>query len=278
MNLTFTFESAELQFKQILEDFFFSVYDNNSLKSHGIEHHRRVWKYAKEITAFLARQNLITDPFIPFNLIIACYLHDIGMSVDTGIRHGHHSRNLCSRFLEKNNLNESDYQDVLLAIENHDNKEYNPASVKYDLLTMLSAADDLDAFGFIGIYRYVEIYLARNIRTEEIGYHIKENAVKRFYNFERTFKCFDGPAEIHTKKYRLLDLFFTEYNIQLPDYKFGNQNPSGYCGVVEILHAILQKKMDLDRFCIEPEKYFDDKVIIWYFKGLASELLEHKEL
>jgi hypothetical protein len=31
------------------------------------------------------------------------------------------------------------------------------------MLTILSVADDLDAFGYIGIYRYIEIYLERGI-------------------------------------------------------------------------------------------------------------------
>ena len=35
-----------------------------------------------------------------------------------------------------------------------------------DLLTVLSVADDLDAFGFTGIYRYSEIYLTRGINPD----------------------------------------------------------------------------------------------------------------
>ena len=33
--------------------------------------------------------------------------------------------------------------------------------------TILSVADDLDAFGFTGIYRYLEIYLTRGINPED---------------------------------------------------------------------------------------------------------------
>jgi len=47
MNLSRPIESAELKYKQILEDFFISIYDDNSLTSHGIDHHRRVWNYSK---------------------------------------------------------------------------------------------------------------------------------------------------------------------------------------------------------------------------------------
>ena len=124
MNLTGQIESAELQFKQILEDFFISVYDEKSLPSHGIDHHRRVWSNAKELTENIPFRN--SDPALrlPSKLIIACYLHDIGMSVDQGIRHGQFSKEICITFLKENKLTEEDYYDVLETIENHDLKDY----------------------------------------------------------------------------------------------------------------------------------------------------------
>ena len=125
MNLTVTIESAELRFKQILEDFFISIYDDKTLSSHGIDHHRRVWSYAKELLPLVVSQQPVSISQLPSKLIIACYLHDIGMSVDPGIRHGHHSRDLCIQFLTNNHFPENEYQDVLEAIENHDKKNYN---------------------------------------------------------------------------------------------------------------------------------------------------------
>ena len=279
MNLTVIFESAELQFKQILEDFFISLYNEKSLVSHGIDHHRRVWKYAKEITLFLATHDLIRDPAIPFNLIIACYLHDIGMSVDTGVRHGRQSRELCVRFLKENNLKESDYDDVLLAVEYHDDKEFPISAGNYDLQTILSTADDLDAFGFTGIYRYVEIYLVRDINMKEIGHRILENVTKRFDNFENLLGFSDDIFQKHKKRYSILIDFFGKYNHQVLSYQSGVSDPSGYCGTVEILNDVLQEKITLDSLCREPEKYSNDKVIIWFINGLASELfIEHKVL
>jgi HD superfamily phosphodiesterase len=278
MNLTFAFESAELQLKQILEEFFIDTYDEKSLPSHGINHHKRVWKYAIEITLFLDRHNLITEPVIPSKLIIACYLHDIGMSFDPGIRHGYQSRTLCTRFLKNNNLKESDYTDVLLAVENHDNKEYITSSGRSDLLTILSAADDLDAFGFTGIYRYLEIYLTRAISKDKIGYHIKENAAKRFDNFENLLGNSASIVQKHKKRYNILNNFFSEYNNQLSSYQFGSQEPSGYCGTAEILKNVLQKKIMFDSLCREPANYTKDKVIIWFFRRLASELLLENEV
>ncbi len=49
MNLNRIIESAEKQYKQILEDYFVSVYNERSAPSHGIDHHRRVWKYSGEL-------------------------------------------------------------------------------------------------------------------------------------------------------------------------------------------------------------------------------------
>ena len=187
MNLTGPIESAELQFKQILEAFFIFVYDEKNLTSHGIDHHRRVWNYAKELTLILADRDLIRKTSFPAKLIIACYLHDIGMSVDPGPNHGLHSMNLCNQFLKKHHLAENDYRDVLSCINNHDKKVYSGETRLNYLLNILSIADDLDAFGFTGIFRYSEIYLTREINLSDIGYMIINNARKRFDNFAKSF-------------------------------------------------------------------------------------------
>ena len=41
--------SSEAKYKNILENFFREIVDISFLPSHGIDHHRRVWEYAKEI-------------------------------------------------------------------------------------------------------------------------------------------------------------------------------------------------------------------------------------
>ena len=272
MNLSGTIESAELKFKQVLEEFFIAVYDEKSLSSHGIDHHRRVWNYSKELLSLLADQNPTPISLLPSKLIISSYLHDIGMSIETGIRHGKHSRDLCIQFLNKNNLPVNDYHDVLAAIENHDIKDYNGNTGVMDLLTILSIADDLDALGFTGIFRYLEIYLTRGINPEEIGHLIKDNAGKRFDNFVKTFGFKNELVQNHKKRYDILEKFFNEYNNQVTSYQFGGQHPSGYCGVVEILLYLINNKKTLKEFYMEPEKYSNDHVILWFFNGLASEL------
>ncbi|MGD0341861.1 MAG: HD domain-containing protein, partial [Bacteroidales bacterium] len=182
------------------------------LWSHDLSHHRRVWEYARELLQNIGPEEINTNNLFIEKLIIACYLHDIGMSVDTGERHGRHSRKLCEQFLAENDLNPSDYTDVLDAIENHDNKDYTDSPVNDRLLMLLSVADDLDAFGYIGIYRYIEIYLARGIQPDKIGSIIRDNAARRFRNFESIFGRFPELISKHRIKFLVLDNFFKEFN------------------------------------------------------------------
>jgi hypothetical protein len=272
MDISEIISSAENQYKQILEEFFKSVYNEKSLSSHGIDHHRRVWNYSKELLITIPLENTTDIIRLPANLIIACYMHDIGMSVDPGIKHGKHSRDICSRFLKEHNLSENDFIEALDAIEYHDNKDYSSNDFMNKLLTILSVADDLDAFGCTGIFRYTEIYLTRKIGFDRMGYLIRENARKRYDNFIRTFGSVDELVVKHWERYYLLDMFFAKYNDQLLSYEFGTTAPSGFCGVVEIISTIMKNNLRLKDFYTEPGKHTSDPLILWYLAELEKEL------
>lgn len=272
MNLTGTIESAEKQFKQILEEFFISVFDEKTLPSHGIDHHRRVWRYAKDLLKSGTLKETQSFSVLPAQLIVACFLHDIGMSIDPGTSHGKQSRILCNKFLASNNLYQPEWQDVLEAIENHDNKNYTENHASNDLLTILSVSDDLDAFGCIGVYRYSEIYMTRNIKPEEIGHMIRENAGKRYDNFIQFYGSVDELVVNHWERYYLLDLFFSKYNEQLTAYQFGTKSPAGFCGVVEMIRFMMENNLLLKDFFSEPEIYTNDPLIKWFFAELEKEL------
>jgi len=215
MNIDINIHLAGQKLIPSLEGYFKSVFDDKKLPSHGIDHHKRVWKYARELLHFINQEEEITDSRFIEKLIIACYLHDIGMAVDKGDRHGRHSRLLCEKFFLENNMRLPDYQDVLEAIENHDNKEYSDSRSPNKLLLLLSVADDLDAFGYIGIYRYIEIYLARGVQPDKIGPMIRENAARRFKNLESAFGRFPGLIEKHRIRYLVLESFFKEFGSEL---------------------------------------------------------------
>ena len=117
------------------------------------------------------------------------------------------------------------------------------------------------------------------VAVKTIVDYIKENAAKRFDNFENLLGFSASIVQKHKKRYSILIDFFAKYNHQVVSYQSGGPDPSGYCGAVEILNDVLQEKITLDSLCTEPEKYSNDKVIIWFINGLASELLvEHKVL
>lgn len=274
MDLIDSIKSAELTYKQNLEDFFNSVYIERSLPSHGIDHHRRVWGYSKEILNLFPFVRAANIPKLTGDLILACYMHDIGMSIDPGVKHGKHSRNLCVRFLQGHNLSPAKFEDVLEAIENHDNKDYARKDTVNDLLAILSVSDDLDAFGYIGIYRYSEIYLTRGSEYEKIGHLIMVNAEKRFQNFIETFGTGNKVFEKHSARYKIIDRFFRKYNEQLPSYNFGSTHPYGYCGVIELFSHMMDRRIELKEIYLEPEKYLVDPTIRWYFTELENELVK----
>jgi HD superfamily phosphodiesterase len=263
--------SSESKYMRILEEFFSSVFNSSLLPSHGIDHHKRVWYYAKEIMKDLDIYDFQLDKSLSDKLIIASFLHDSGMSVNRGFRHGIESRKICERFLKEKDLSPLEFSDVLDAIENHDNKEYAVIKKPGDLLTILSVADDLDAFGFIGIYRYLEIYLARNKPLIELGDLINENSEGRFQNFLRTFGFNTELVEKHSKRYEIISSFFNLYNQQVPSYKFDNQLTAGYCGVAEVLGQKLHSDISDIKFHIMVINH-PDPVIQWFFSELNNEL------
>jgi HD superfamily phosphodiesterase len=270
MLLSEKISSSESKYLKILEEFFNRVFDPSILPSHGISHHRRVWHYAKEIL-----QNPDIYDFEPEEdyydkLLIATFLHDSGMAVDRGIRHGSESRKICEKFLMERDLSIIKFSDVLEAVENHDDKEYNALNHPGDILTVLSVADDLDAFGFIGIYRYLEIYIARNKPMEDLGYLITANSESRFQNFLRTYGSCSDLVEKHSKRYETTESFFNHYNQQVPFYRFDGQATAGSCGVAEIIAGRLNSDPGDKRFP-DSLKIYPDPVIQWFFTELYNE-------
>ena len=203
---------AESKYQQALEVFFSARWGTRKLFSHDLSHHRRVWGFARELLA--CTENSSNPYSLDFccRIIIACYLHDLGMTVTTKADHGIESRNLAAAFLSGQGLDLSDWTDVLDAIEKHDDKEYSEEeSGRNSILVILSAADDLDGFGLTGIYRYLEIYTERGIPPERIGAEIRKNASNRFRNLESGFGKYPVLIEKHRRRYLILDEFFREF-------------------------------------------------------------------
>ncbi|NLV18094.1 MAG: HD domain-containing protein [Bacteroidetes bacterium] len=193
-----------------LEEFFLLTWGDTDLPSHDLEHHRRVWQYAVEVLAYGDKE--LHEPMFIRQLIIAVFLHDLGMQSDQRERHGYQSREMAKTFLIRNDMDPDNYENVLFAIENHDNKKYRYKDKENTLLKILSIADDLDAFGKKGIERYMEIYHARGIPEECIGPAVLENAKARFDNFRLFSEQKPSLYMKHKKRYHILRRFFEQYH------------------------------------------------------------------
>ena len=265
-------DSAEIKYRRILEEFFSSLWGETTLYSHDINHHRRVWQYVKEI---LLLQPDNADE--PEKLLIASYFHDLGMVSEPGFRHGARGRELCVGFLGTRNLFPDDFADVLEAIEHHDDKVYTNSAVENNrILKILSAADDLDAFGYAGIYRYLDIYIARGISLVNVGHEIRENANKRFRNFRKGFRKYPEFFSKHRKRYYFLDSFMSAYNTQITDPHPDNSNENPEYQIVSMVSEMVKRGINPSGI---KELYNDPGIrpgIRYFFDRLDNELNQHK--
>ncbi len=164
------------------------------LPSHDHLHHFRVWNHAREIMLMLEESGCRVSEDLPQQLILAAFFHDTGLVHTRDEKHGTESRRLCEDFFRNTwqQLPEG-FTEILDAIEHHDDKTYRGSPLAgrpgNQVLRLLSTGDDLDAFGYTGIYRYAEIYLHRGIKPEELAARVLENLHNRFENLRRNFEA-----------------------------------------------------------------------------------------
>src|SRR6056297_1378395 len=150
MKLEKLLPSIEKKWQNILLEASGMCFKNVCLPSHDHWHHNRVWEYAKELLKNLSPTKEFTTEEIT-NLIIAAFFHDTGMSVTKDESHGKESKHLCQQFFNNNQILVPDNFNLALeAIEQHDDKAYQEHNhdKEISIKTILSTADDLDAFGY----------------------------------------------------------------------------------------------------------------------------------
>jgi hypothetical protein len=159
------------------------LFTGTRLPSHDHHHHLRVWKYADDLLCELhGRDQVLSDEEITL-LMLAVFFHDTGLTRTLDFRHGLESRDLCRRFLEDSQVMPlSLAAPALHAIEHHDQKETLAGTgplAGLDILNILTVCDDADAFGPVGILRYAEIYLLRDIPVEILSGKVLKNMASR---------------------------------------------------------------------------------------------------
>ena len=193
------------------------------LPSHDHLHHARVWYYAKQILLALADIGEFYSLQEVEAILIAVFFHDIGMTITREKSHGLESRKLCEQFFNAYPaLCPVNLDMILKMIENHDDKEYanlNSSFEKPSVAAILNIADDLDAFGNIGVYRYIEIYHFRGIKREELSLRILPNLETRFQHFEKQLQPLKDVFNKHHRRFEITRKFFVhlETDLQLKE-------------------------------------------------------------
>ncbi len=201
---------ADTRYRSILREECRKLFGSIQMPSHDHLHHERVWENASMLLGRLYEASLVTDPHFPDKAIIAAFFHDTGLTLNRGAYHGRDSRQLCSMFLEESDLSAEDRQEILDAVEKHDDKEYQALSDPASLSALISVADDMDAFGETGIERYAEIYAMRGVPADEMPLMIIANVRSRLRHLENTYHMFPDIIAEQQNRAKIVTDHFTE--------------------------------------------------------------------
>lgn len=199
---------VESKWLKLLFSFNKQLFTSYYLPSHDHTHHLRVWQNAKDLIFCLSNYGVEINYAFVERLIIACMFHDTGLTITLDEKHGAASKRICQDYFSEQNqpLN---FNEILNAIEFHEDKKYIKNSTSINSInSILAVSDDIDAFGYIGIYRYTEIYLMRGLGMNEIGSKVLSNLESRFKNIENIYGKIEPFFQQTIKKYEITQLFF----------------------------------------------------------------------
>lgn len=268
---------AESKWLNLLSSNAEDLFSQTFLPSHDHTHHQRVWNICKNLLKEIGQFNPQLDESLVEGILIAAWFHDLGMVQSTREDHGRLGRELCEKWFLENGFGIPDlFTELLNAIELHDNKkELQYMAILFNqrpgVLSLLSIADDLEAFGTIGIYRYAEIYLKRHISLSELGSRILENSTLRYEKLLQSCSSCQSLIGEHQEQFELLKSFFQEYNRQLLRHTQPENVFTGPLGVINYIRTLAIEEH------IRPE-YLDrmiaqeDAMVKDYFKTLSNEL------
>ncbi|MCG8412006.1 MAG: HD domain-containing protein [Bacteroidales bacterium] len=215
-NIELKISQAEQKYLSILSNYCLNIFSKKQIPSHNETHHYRVWQYCKEIIHTISSEYPISQNLVE-SCLIAALFHDTGLSVNLNEKHGKESRIICENFFNENKeIVPNNFEQTLNAIELHDDKNYkNSQILPNSVFSILCNADDLDAFGKIGVIRYTDIYLMRGINLNDLPKLVLKNLDMRFANFEKTYKQFDSLVAKHKKRFFITKKFFDDMILEL---------------------------------------------------------------
>ncbi len=286
-------EEAEKRWLSTLSLHCNNLFEGVFLPSHDHLHHIRVWSHARRLIQLLDRSGIELPDHLPEELIISVFFHDVGLIRTPGEQHGLESRRLCEEFFEDHVSDQTGQESkkvsrvsipavpagdslnrILHAIEHHDDKSLKSGSagirpgVLPQLLGLLSASDDLDAFGKMGIYRYAEIYLLRGISPEELPGLVCDNVQNRYNNLKNIFGELKDFINEQEGRFRQVYNFYLNL---AQGYAGQDERPVWEPQLIRIIYnALLREENLLETDRSLPETDFETEIGDW-FRALDKE-------
>ena len=219
------------------------LFRSNTLPSHDHTHHMRVCNLSNTLLREIATFTSGIDGSLAEGVLIAAFFHDLGMVSSTREDHGRLGREYCEQwFRNSGHKHPGRFGEILRAIELHDRKEekiyesFEPGRTP-EILAILSVADDLEALGTIGIYRYAEIYLRRDIPLGELGSRVLSNASRRFQKLEIACALCTVLLDRFREEYIELCEFYEQYQAQVEQEPVAEDVRSGPLGVINYIRT-----------------------------------------
>lgn len=274
---------AEEKWLYLVKSHTANLFSGTFIPSHDQHHHQRVWNISKKLLIELAGINSIAGQDIVEGLLLATWFHDTGMVQDTGERHGALGSKSFRNFIKNTHHPlPGNCEEILEVIASHDTKdpslypELGPGKPP-GIMGILSLADDMDALGTIGIYRYIEIYLKRGIPLEMLGIKILSNLRRRFRNILKS--CSSVPALTNTRlrEYDIIEGFFNLYNQQLLLEREWEKENRGHLGIVNSIRRFsVESRIRPENFRDQPGVSNTGGMLLTYFNELYDELEKAK--
>ncbi len=260
-----------------------NLFSDTFLPSHDLNHHLRTWDIAKYLLKELGTyNNQLTAEFVE-GAMIAIFFHDVGMTKTRSSRHGNRSRELYEEWIAAgNHPKPARHLAITRAIELHDRKEEVffvefPLYEEPDLLTLVNVADDLDALGIVGIYRYAEIYLHRHVSIPTLGIRVLENVSLRFNTFSKVTALFPAMKNACQPGYREIITFYDRYNQQVLAETDPSDCFSGHLGVINYIRQFsVQGTTRPVDFPQQLETIRAGKFVMDYFEELKKNLVQYE--
>lgn len=243
---------ARLEDKYLLSIYTYvkSLFDGKQLPSHDENHQFRVWQYCKALLIELKKIEVDVNEALLEQAIIACLFHDTGLIHEIGEQHGQCGAEICADYLNSIGFPRgSAFNNILEAIEKHDDKSMRNECVSSEaellnLNRLVSTADDLDAAGFIGVVRYIEIYLKRGVPQNQLPGKVLKNISNRRASFLNSYSAIHNYCDRQKLRFNETAEFFSVLDAQIVQNVAPRGNQLEVFRLVE--HMLIGDNLPLD--------------------------------